>query len=650
MHLKIVFVLLLIVIGFNFAIGQNGSLEFWRLQSYSGFIELESQYRVQESSLLNKAKENRTSSVFLGMLSLKTQSFFGHPNLMKLHADFDYNPGLGKDRFLVLPDRTETYTAEMARVQTTFFDQRPFSFNLFAHLNHNYINREYTTNVEVLRKGFGGNIYFKNSILPVSFRYQNENWEQDEIQSQRIFTNDRESISAEANKSFSDLDHHKINYSFEDYTRTYSESAQVQNKITNVNLKNDISFDDQRNSNFNSYIWYTQQTGDDNYDRLQVNEKIDTQLPYNFKITGKYRFSEYDQSDFLLNQHNINSRLEHRLFSSLISYADYEYNDINQTSFNEYLNTYNLGFEYTKIIPTGNFSISYNHRNRNENRNGKSLDLQVNNEEHILNDSQVILLRNPGIRINTVVVTDETGLIIYEENFDYILILRGEFIEIQRLPGGQIQDGSIILVDYLAVQQLNYAFDALSNNVHTGITLFSNFIHIYFRYFEQDNKNFTGTDSRILKNISQRVFGSRFNYKSLILGFELDDFNSNIVPYLSKRYYLTFSGRLYQRMNYALTGNFRDYKLTKENILQKYTDISGNINYRLNNQSQLKAKAAYRFQDGRNIDLTLTTIKGEYITNYRKILITLGVEFYKRDYLGEDITFSGGYIKIKRNF
>ncbi|MCK4798915.1 MAG: hypothetical protein KAT05_16185, partial [Spirochaetes bacterium] len=365
---------------------------------------------------------------------------------------------------------------------------------------------------------------------------------------------------------------------------------------------------------------------------------------------GKYQFSDYNQKKFKLDQHNVNSRLEHRLFSSLNSHAHYEYIDIHQTSYNEFLNTYGIGFDYSKQIPTGNISLSFKHRNRNENRNGKAFELQVSNEEHNLSDNQTLLLQNPDIVLGSIVITDETGLIIYEENFDYVIIERGAFIEIQRLPGGLIQDGSEILIDYIGTQQLNYEFDVVSNNYHAGISLFKNLVNLYFRYFEQNNDNFSGTDSRILKNISQRVYGSRFNYKRLSLGVELDDFNSNIVPYNSTRYYLTYMGNIIKSINYSVSGNYRDYKLMEEDISQKYSDLSGNIIYRINNKSQINMKGAYRFQEGRNIDLTLTTFKGEYLTNFRKILITLGVEFYQRDYLNEDITFSGGYIKIKRNF
>jgi len=654
MQTRKIYTIVIVFLVFNFAFGQNGnsngSFEFWKMQSYSGFIELESQYRAQQTILRTSAEENRTSSLFTGLFSLRTKSFFWHPNFMKLNVDFDYNPSTGKDQFLVLPDRTETKTAEMVRVQTSFFEQRPFSFNLYANLNHNFINREYTTNVEMYRRGFGGSIIFKNNFTPISFRYQNEKWEQDEIQSDRKFTNDRENYTIEISKSFSHFDKNQFSYSIEDYYRTYSKLSQIHNKILNLNLKNDINLDKNKDANINSFIWYNKQTGDDKYNRLQVNESIDSKLPYNFKVIGKYQFSNYKKKNFNLDQHNISSRLEHRLFSSLFSHAQYEYMDIHQSSYNEFLNTYNIGFDYNKIIPTGNFSLSFSHRERNENRNGKAFDLQVNNEDHILSDTQTLLLQNPDVIVGSIVITDETGLIIYEANFDYILIERGDFIEIQRLPGGLIQDGSSILIDYMATQQLNYEFDVASNNFHTGISLFSNFVNLYFRYFEQDNDNFSGTDNRILKNISQRVYGSRFNYKRLSLGIELDDFNSNIVPYNSKRYYLTFVGNINQSINYSLSGNYRDYKLIEEDISQKYSDMSGHISYRINNKSQIKAKGAYRFQEGRNIDLTLTTFKGEYLTNYRKILITLGVDFYQRDYLNEDITFNGGYIKIKRNF
>jgi hypothetical protein len=58
----------------------------------------------------------------------------------------------------------------------------------------------------------------------------------------------------------------------------------------------------------------------------------------------------------------------------------------------------------------------------------------------------------------------------------------------------------------------------------------------------------------------------------------------------------------------------------------------------------------YRKQTGQSIDLNLFTARSEITSQINLLYLTLGVELYKRDYVGEVINFKGTYVKIVRKF
>jgi hypothetical protein len=101
-----------------------------------------------------------------------------------------------------------------------------------------------------------------------------------------------------------------------------------------------------------------------------------------------------------------------------------------------------------------------------------------------------------------------------------------------------------------------------------------------------------------------------------------------------------------------LNGNMQDYVMLDEPEpkYQKYTDITGKVVYSFLKHTSLNIDMMYRKQVGRGIDLDLITGKTELISTINFMLIALGMEVYKRNYVGEQINFKGAYIKISRKF
>ena len=192
-------------------------------------------------------------------------------------------------------------------------------------------------------------------------------------------------------------------------------------------------------------------------------------------------------------------KLDHQLFKSLNSYTWYEYINFQNTAYDESIRQGAIGFRYTKAVPGGRFNLSYEHRQRSENRNSEPNLLRVFDEELTLSDDNITLLRNQDIDPGSLLITDESGIIIYQENIDYLVIYREGLTEIQRLPGGQIENNQVVFADYFSERNTSYDFNTNADQFQAGINLFERLMELYFRYYGQDYSNIHMTESKILK-------------------------------------------------------------------------------------------------------------------------------------------------------
>jgi hypothetical protein len=625
-------------------------IKFWDLQSIDGVIGFEGEYKTQDIELRSNYSDNLKSSKMVGKLGLNTQSYFYHPNLISLDTEMEYNPGTSKDKYLIIPDRADVSTGERARGLITFMRTQPVIVTGNANFAHHYTSRENTTNIETYNTGFGGGLRYRNDFAPISISYRKENIDQRELQTDREYLTKRENIRANSELSLGDFDKTRLSYTFDNYDRQYYSSLKTRSKVSSLQLNSNVYLDSTKINTLNSNISYSLNSGDFESNRLQINESLNLQLQSNFLYNGNYSFFNFDQQQTKSAQHIINNRLEHQLYKSLRTHISYEYVNSNQTFYEEIIGTAGIGISYNKKVPTGNLSLSYNFRKRNLENNNLSPDISIINEEHSLNDDEIILLNNPYVEISSILVKDITGSIIYQEFLDYILIERGEFIEVQRIPGGLFSDGSSIYVDYQAIGQPSYEYAVNTNNFTSRLSLFNNFFEIYFRLNENYYDNIIGRDATILKTRSQRVYGSKIRFNLLSAGIEFDDYNSNIIPYESTRYYLTLSSRISDNFSTSVTGNLKFIELINENEKQEFRDLAGRLIYNVSKITSFSLEASYRFQRGKGLDLDLSIIRAELKTQYRAIYLTFGIEGYNRKYISEKLNYLGSFIRIERKF
>ncbi|RMH81713.1 MAG: hypothetical protein D6681_17760 [Calditrichaeota bacterium] len=627
------------------------SIGAWHIQSLNGAVSLGGDYRSRRITFRSQFTEQPQVFYFDSRIDLRSQSYIWHPNFMFIDLTAQLSPfNRRRDVFLTVPNRTESQVAENFRLQTTFFRQRPFSVNLFANWGRHFTSREFATDVEVFNRDYGITASLHNRLLPVNLSFSRNGWEQTELLTGRKFTSVRKALRSTTYKSFGKNDRHQLSYAYEDYTRDFTAATRVRNRISSINLQNFVPFDGGRRSSFNSIIWYTSQRGSQTFRRFQAIERLDIQLPHRLAFAGNYQFFRFRQSDFTSRQHNVMGRLEHQLYQSLRSRVFYEYTNLSQTTFDEKRHTVGIGLNYRKKIPTGRLTLSYEVRRRNEDRRGEPTLFRVVDEEHTLRAGELVLLGNPFIDPNSVVVTDLTQTIIYVAGVDYLLIPRGDFLEIRRIPGGRIPVGATVLVDYQTERPISYEFDVNNRTFATSVNLFQQLVELYFRYHSQDFDNIQGTTVRILKTIHQKVYGGRLAVAFVTGGVEVDRTDSNILPYRSTRYYLSLNPYFSGTLQMTLTTNWQQYDLISEREKQEFFYTTGNLRYRLTRTTRLNLVGQYRFQEGRGLDLNLTGLRAEIQTRYRMLYITGGVEYFHRNFTGEKTRFSNVFLRLQRQF
>jgi hypothetical protein len=247
-------------------------------------------------------------------------------------------------------------------------------------------------------------------------------------------------------------------------------------------------------------------------------------------------------------------------------------------------------------------------------------------------------------------VKDVTGTILYQPNFDYILIQRNNYLEIERMPGGQIANKARVYIDYTSMQPGSYQYDVNFHSFSASVLIFNRLAELYYRFTFQDYHNLETTEYLTLNYFKQNIIGLRLEYKFASGGVEYENYHSTIVPYRSVRYYFVLQGTTKNRFLYSLNGNIRDYYMVDDSTRQKFIDITGKVSYSFSQYLTFNLEMGYRKQIGDRIDLDLLIARGEFIGFIRQISFRIGIETYKRDYLYEKTNFIGGFIAIARTF
>jgi len=464
------------------------SLGIWHIRAISGEVDLKGQYRQLESDF-NEVAEDQRSTYLLGGVKLNTSSYLWDKDILLIDLNGAYSPETRDEKYITVPDRSEVRTLKKVDLMATLCNNKPVTLQGFFNFDQNYYNRELLTNVRSNNLQWGGMLLLNNKFLPVTLTYRNQDWNQEEIQTGRIFNMDQENLQARASKSFGSRDRSELIYSHNNYLYRYAELHQTQHVIDRIALNNNFYFDLARKYNLNSRITWYNQEGTNSFRRVEVLEGLSFQLPHHLRLMTNFDLYNLKDPVQVWDQKRTRTSLQHKLFQSLTTKLYFDYAKVNLEAVTLHQESdirSGVDLRYTKKIPTGHLNLSYRYYRHHHNTEGATGFLQIINEEQALTDGELTLLNKPYVEVTSVVVKDVTGTIIYQPNFDYILIERASYVEIQRVPGGLIPNSETIYIDYTFQQPGSYSYSANNNHFSASILLFQRLVELYYRYSVQD--------------------------------------------------------------------------------------------------------------------------------------------------------------------
>jgi len=628
------------------------SLGIWHLRNISGELDLKGQYRQLKSSF-NETYEDQRSTYLLSGLELNTSSYLWDKDILLIDLGGAYSPELRDENYITVPDRSEVRTLKKLDLRTTLFNNKPVTLQGFYNYDQSYFNRELLTNVRSTNQQWGGILSLNNKVLPVTLNYRNQKWDQVETETGRTFKMDQQNLEARASKSFGSRDRNELVYSHNNYLYQYEELYQTEHLLDRVALNNNIFFDADRKYNLNSrFTWYNQE-GTTSFRRVELLEGVTFQLPHQLRLMANFDLYNRKDQVQIWDQKRVRASVQHKLFESLTSKLYMEYSHLKQDVVQLHKESdlrAGLDLKYTKKIPTGYLNLAYRYYRHEHSTEGAEGMLQVINEEHVLTDGELILLDKPYVEDFSVVVKDLTGALIYQLNFDYILIERGSYLEIQRVPGGLIPNMGTVYIDYTFLQPGSFSYGANNNYFSASVILFQRLIELYYRFSVQDYPKVNQGDFLTLNYYRQHIYGARLDVGFARAGVEADLYDSNIVPYRMIRYYLDVNWNFKSTLLFTLNGNIRDYRMISDEVNQWYANLSGKVVYRIGPRMRVSLESGYLNQRGINIDLDLLTARAEFLSTFNKLQLRVGVEMYRRLYLNSEFDFNGAYIQLTRRF
>lgn len=427
-------------------------------------------------------------------------------------------------------------------LNAALLNRKPYATFLTAGRDTSDRDDDFFTRVKVDSEYYEARSGYSEGPVPVSVSARRVELNSDGTV--RPFTDREDTLAVGANNRRGIYDYTRFHYELEDFEHTERGFPTEQGTRHTVGLSDAQSFrSDGKYQLFSSASYQEQDRNDVDTSTVNVNEQATIQHDDRWQSRYRYAFVDQDSGPAESVRHDGLASLRHQLYDSLVSTFELEGREEKDTSPGSELTATRYGGgvaeDYTKRLGEwGRLTINAGVRAREEERDAFGGTRVVIDERVRLTDGEVTLLGSTDVDTTTIVVTDPTSTTTFREPFDYTVLPRGRSTQILRTVGGQIPNGSTVLVDYRAESQPSDRFSTREQLYGVRLDFFDRLLGIYARRFLIENR---GAENLVLQDVDDVVFGMDLTWKGLRAGIEYEDYDTNLSPYRT--------WRLFQNLN-----------------------------------------------------------------------------------------------------
>ena len=326
-------------------------------------------------------------------------------------------------------------------------------------------------------------------------------------------------------------------------------------------LSHAISFGDRRQHDLLSSLSYFDQSGDFPAERFRFNELLRLQHTRNFQTRHQYTFDRNSFGDNDQTQHRARTGFIHRLYQSLTTAGNVGVQKLESSDDADSDSLFgDLNFDYRKRVPLGSFNGFLGGYFDLTDNDARGEPTQVVDEPRVFNDPQPIVIVTNGVNPDTIVITDPSGLLLYQEGLDYLLTVRDNRVEIDRVVGGRIGAGQAVLIDYVLNPQAANEVDT------TGFYVGGRYnfergalrgLSLYTRYGHQDQSIESDVPTEFEENsFDDLIYGAEYFIRGWTFGAEHQDHDSTIQPFDADRLFARYRRRVARETTLTLNSAY----------------------------------------------------------------------------------------------
>ncbi|MCF7958407.1 MAG: hypothetical protein K9M57_08170 [Phycisphaerae bacterium] len=606
-----------------------------------------------------RGSESHTSetTIFQEELRLSTKGNVYHPNLMKFLGTVGL--GLTQQRYDTMNQSfSSNGTLTHYGLNMNFLPLKPYPFGIGMTQTEDLVSRKFQSALRVKNTTTSFNTLLRVPDWPMSI-----DWVQHKISQNSDFTNsadrytrDSDRFSYNLNHDFSDQSHLLFRF---DWDKTSQSGA---NNLNDIDSKRFLLTHEQLFGTSDQHRLYSELTF---LDKTQFTDTKSVDWSENLTIAHKDNFNTfYTMSYNGVKVGNIQNDsiggtmgFNHQLYSSLTTSANVSGR---RTKFGSAGQADQLGsrinLNYRKTNPlgvlTGLYSLS-RHNDQNDNVAGIAT---VIDERHEFNDPFAIVLDKKNIEMNSIIVTDSSGMDVYTRNDDYTINQVGNQLELVMTPLGMelpnITDGQTILVSYTyqvaasEKTQTNRQEFRLAQNFENGLSIY----YIQKRLDEELDSIFRNYDIPI--DHITHSYGSTFRRGGLTLSAEYSDHQSELSPMESTDLNGSYSWRLsrYSSMSVDVSQSWVDVGGINPHDRSLFT-TGGSFRSLITRRLRFNASSQWRDQQ----DSTAGPTEGirfdsELIWKYRNVTAKTGWELNILDRNKQETTHTNLFLRVIREF
>ncbi len=482
----------------------------------------------------------------------------------------------------------------------TLFRPRPLSATAYARRDRSVIDRTFGPSLESTTTTNGAALDYRSGLYTShlelfqstsSLRSPGDPLSDFDFTETSLLWNNRYQIS--------DYQELTWDYVFDDADQTAFD-YQSHTQRNDARIEHEWRFGVDKRNRLTSTLQLLDQTG--NFEQQYVRWEERLRLQHSPQLETNYRYLLDRRTSNGLDQTRFRetASFTHRLYKSLITTGLLGAEQIasgDGPGSDEYFCS--LDFDYRKKVPLGLLTAGLGFGlNRLNTTQGGSRQPVIDLPFVVPADLTPIVLIEPNLRPDSIVITDPTGLRIYRQGVDYDLVQNGERTEIRPVLGGPLTAGKIVAIDYAFDAQpanttdtANFRFNArytLEKGPLRGVSFFGHF------YQQEQTVNSSASADFIENSFRDTLLGIEYRIGAFTFTAEEQWRTGGLYPFDARRFSakwdqsLDFDARILVNTSYMIF----DYPDADDHV--ELWTISGQYQQRLARDLRFTASALWR--------------------------------------------------------